>query len=61
MDKRFLIKCKSCNWAEKSTGLSTDLEHLKEIKKCKNCGGRQFKCPQCGATLKMYRTKGNTK
>jgi primosomal protein N' len=60
MEKRFLIVCKKCKWSERSTGLSSDLSHLREIKKCQNCGGRAFKCPKCSGTAKMLRIKGNS-
>lgn len=58
MDKMFLLNCKKCKWFRRSTGISSDLADLKEIVKCTNCGGpRSFRCPECGATVKMFRTK----
>jgi hypothetical protein len=58
MEKRFLIKCR-CGWSELNTGLTEDLTHLKEIKKCKNCGGRSFQCPKCKNKARLIRIKGN--
>ena len=60
--KSFIIRCPKCRWAETSTGISTDLAHLKEIANdCTSCGkARQFKCPKCGALAKMIRFKGNS-
>jgi hypothetical protein len=57
MEKKFLIRCRNCKWYEFSTGLSSDLEHLHEIKKgCVNCGGpRKFRCPKCGMSALMHR------
>jgi len=60
MDKRFKILCRSCKWMELSTGLSSDLTHLAEVKKCAHCGPRAFKCPRCGNQAKMIRIRGNT-
>jgi hypothetical protein len=58
MEKLFLLNCKKCKWFERSTGLTKDLEHLTEIKKCKKCGSvRKFKCPKCGQIVKMFRMK----
>jgi len=45
---------------ELSTGLSSDLTHLAEVKKCAHCGPRAFKCPRCGNQAKMIRIRGNT-
>lgn len=60
--KSFMIRCHNCRWAETSTGISADLQHLKEIPSdCKDCGKpREFKCPKCGQTAKMLRIKGNS-
>jgi len=62
MEKPFVIKCKNCAWTEKSTGISSDLAHLNEIKSnCPTCGKRRrFKCAKCGNTAEMYRIKGNS-
>ena len=58
--KNFKLVCR-CGYTEFSTGLSKDLAHLKEVKKCANCGGpRLFKCPKCSNIAKLYRIKGNT-
>jgi len=59
MEKRFIIKCK-CGWSKLSTGITSDLVDLKEVKKCNKCGGpRSFKCPKCGGLAKQFRIKGN--
>lgn len=60
MEKRFKITCRHCGWSELHTGISSELVHLREIKKCPNCGGpRVFRCPKCGTHAKMLRIKGN--
>jgi len=60
IDKLFRIKCNKCNWVEFSSGLSKDLAHLREIKKCSTCGGpRKFKCLKCGLPCKMTRMARN--
>lgn len=55
----FIIKCSSCNWNIKTTGLKKDLdkENLLEIKNsCASCGKiRKFKCKNCGMPSKMFR------
>lgn len=58
--KKFIVHCKGCGWREITTGLSQDLVHLQEIKKCKSCGGlRKFRCPKCSREAKMFRNAGN--
>jgi hypothetical protein len=43
-----------------SSGISSDLTDLHEIKTCDKCGKpREFKCPNCGLTAKMLRIKRN--
>lgn len=58
--KKFIIRCK-CGWAETTTGISSDLTHLYEIKSnCPTCGKpRQFRCKRCGLGAKMMRIKGS--
>ena len=60
--KNFIIRCHRCRWARISSGVSSDLSDLNEIKSgCINCGKfRSFKCPKCGMPSKMKRIKGNT-
>jgi|688.fasta_scaffold00185_120 hypothetical protein len=57
--KNFMIRCHKCRWARLSTGLTSDLTDLTEIKNnCSTCGSkRQFKCPKCGLPAKMDRIK----
>lgn len=55
--KNFVLKCKKCSRSQLSTGLSSDLKHLKETTTCSNCGGRTFRCPECGGTMKLKRIK----
>jgi len=60
MDARFIIRCPKCRWARMTSGISTELQDLREIKTCNNCGGpRKFRCPKCGQIAKMVRVKGN--
>lgn len=60
LPKPFLFKCIRCAHAETSTGLSQDLKHLFEIKKCATCGGpRKFRCPKCGSIATLKRIYGN--
>jgi len=57
MNVYFLLKCK-CKWWRKCKGLSSELEDLVEVKRCKNCGGvRKFKCPKCANVVKMIRVR----
>lgn len=58
--KSFIIRCLKCRWAEITTGISSDLTHLHEVKhNCANCGKpREFRCPTCGRNAKMMRIKG---
>lgn len=60
MDKPFIIHCLKCGWKETSTGISSDLAHLYEIKNhCSNCGKtRRFRCPKCANPAKMLRKNG---
>jgi len=59
--KLFQLRCLRCRYSEMSTGLSTDLKHLFEIKKCATCGGpRKFRCPRCGSIATMKRVTGNS-
>ena len=60
--KVFMIRCSRCRWAETSTGITADLQHLKEIPNdCENCGkNRKFKCPNCSSVAQMLRIKGNS-
>jgi NAD-dependent SIR2 family protein deacetylase len=61
MENYFRLQCKHCQWTELSTGLSSDLTHLAEIKKCPTCGGpRVFRCPKCGTQVKMLRIRGSS-
>jgi phage/plasmid primase-like uncharacterized protein len=54
--KAFQLRCEKCRWSEFSSGLTKDLAHLHEIKKCATCGGkRKFRCPKCGGTMDMKR------
>lgn len=57
--KNFLIRCPNCRWAEVTTGIDKDLEHLHEYKKsCASCGKpRKFRCPNCGQQAIMRRLK----
>jgi len=60
INKLFQIRCQRCRWSEFSSGLSKDLTHLTEIKKCQNCGGkRTFKCKKCGGMAPMKRLGRN--
>lgn len=59
MEKKFIIRCAKCRWAKTTTGISSDLTDLFELKKgCTHCGGRQFRCPKCGRPAKMTAIKG---
>lgn len=59
-NKVFQLRCKRCLHSEFSSGLTVDLAHLAEIKKCANCGGkRTFRCPKCGGIYLMNRIAGN--
>ena len=61
MENNFIIRCQKCRWARMTTGLTSDLTDLREIKKCETCGGvRVFKCPKCGLAAKMIRVKRNS-
>lgn len=60
MEKNFILRCPKCRWARMSTGLSEDLKDLKEYSSCVNCGGRKFRCPECGQIAKLARVKGNS-
>jgi hypothetical protein len=54
--KNYMLRCIKCSHSEMTTGLSKDLFHLAEIKKCSNCGGpRKFRCPKCGMTITMQK------
>lgn len=55
MEKKYIIRCQKCRWAETTTGISSDLTHLQEIpRNCAKCGKpRQFRCPRCGLIAKM--------
>ena len=57
MEKRFMIRCPKCRWAETSTGISAELKHLREVpNNCPNCGkNRVFACPKCGNSAAMKR------
>lgn len=60
MDQNFILRCLKCRWARMSTGLSSDLADLHEIKTCSSCGGpRKFRCPKCGQNAKLIRVKSN--
>lgn len=61
MEKKFILRCSKCRFGVLSTGLSEDLKHLHEIKKCATCGGpRTFRCNKCGnGTMKLMRIKKN--
>ncbi len=60
--KNFMIRCQSCQWARRSSGIASDLKDIHEIKNnCSDCGkARRFRCPRCGGTSKMKRIQGNT-
>jgi hypothetical protein len=62
VEKNFVIRCAKCRWARMSSGVSSDLADLNEIKSnCKNCGKwRKFKCPKCGVNATMKRISGNS-
>ena len=62
MEKLFILRCKKCLKAERSTGLSSDLKHLKEIISCPTCGKkhRTFRCNECGGTMILIRVKNNS-
>lgn len=61
MEKNFIIRCQKCRWAHMTTGLTSDLVGLNEIKTCSNCGKpREFRCPKCGRNAKMMRIKKNS-
>jgi transcription elongation factor Elf1 len=61
LDKLFQLRCQRCRYSEMSSGLSPDLKHLFEIKKCATCGGpRKFRCPRCGSIAVMKRVHGNS-
>lgn len=55
MEKKFIIRCQVCRWAELTTGISDDLTHLTEVRTCNHCSGRKFKCPKCGRSAKMIK------
>lgn len=56
--KKFILRCVKCRWARTSTGISSDLQDLKETTSCTNCGKpRQFRCPRCGQTAKLTRIR----
>lgn len=61
MENKFIIRCLKCRWAKLSTGLSNDLQDLKEIESCESCGKpRAFRCPKCGLPAKMTRIVDNS-
>lgn len=51
------MRCNSCRWSVRTTGLSKDLESFKEIKgSCSKCGRpRRFVCPKCRGVAVMRR------
>ena len=53
--KKYIIRCRSCGWYEKTTGISSEMEHLTEVKSdCQKCGKpRKFRCLKCKALAKM--------
>lgn len=59
--KNFIIKCNSCGWSRRSSGVSVDLADLHEIvNNCSDCGkARRFQCPRCGSVSRMKRIQGN--
>lgn len=60
LNKIFELRCTRCRYSEFSSGLTADLKHLFEIKRCATCGGkRQFRCPKCGGTMPLRRLIGN--
>lgn len=59
--KNFVLRCVKCRWARMSTGLTEDLNDLRETTGCSNCGKpRQFRCPKCGQTAKLMRVRNNS-
>lgn len=61
-EKKFIIRCLKCRWAQFTTGQPDDLNGLYEIKGCDNCGKpREFRCPNCGKPSKMLRVEGNSR
>lgn len=57
MEKKYIIRCNYCRWAETTTGIDEDMKHLFEIKSCSHCGGRKFRCMKCGKIAKMQLIK----
>jgi len=51
------MRCRSCRWAQRTTGLSKDLSGFREIKgSCSKCGKpRRFACPKCRGIAVMRR------
>ena len=60
--KNFMIRCPRCQWARRSSGVSSDLTDIYEVKNnCSDCGKwRHFRCPKCGMNAPMKRIKGNS-
>ena len=51
------MRCRSCRWFERTTGLSADLACFREIESsCSKCGKpRRFVCPRCRGIALMKR------
>jgi hypothetical protein len=60
--KNFVIRCPKCRWARLSSGVSSDIKDLHEVRPgCKTCGRwRRFQCVKCGVPCPMKRIKGNS-
>jgi hypothetical protein len=62
MEQQFYLKCPKCKYFRRSTGLSSDLTDLQEVRKCTKCGGpRTFQCPACRQLIKLTRERPNVK
>lgn len=59
MQTYFILRCKHCGWARKSTGLTEDLKDLVQASNCVSCSGRKYKCPKCSQLVKMMRVNVN--
>jgi|GEM_PF-2321999 len=60
--QNFFLRCPKCSWAKLSSGLTSDLVDLVNVKTtCKGCGKfRKYKCPKCGTSCPLKRIKGNS-